>query len=138
MPPQRLYIFDFDNTLCLWRLGPARRAVYESNLREFLVALNTAGHLLTVASSNAQVVSYLGDMKIRILFHHVIGDPTLEKRDMVLRLCSQYPHVSKNNIMFFDDDDDSVIAVQSLGIQSINVAPFTGISLALMAREIEK
>ena len=122
-----------DNTLYLWQLGPARRAVYEESLCTFLLTLRAAGHLLTVASSNAQAASFLSDMNIRSVFHHISGDPTLEKLQMVMEICRMYPHVRKEDIQFFDDDDDSVIAVRAFGIQSMTIAPFTGIPAALMA-----
>jgi hypothetical protein len=86
-----------------------------------------------VASSNAQAAAILSDMNVWSLFHHIIGDPTVEKREMVMEICRMYPHVRKENIQFFDDDDDSVIAVRALGIQSVTIAPFTGIPAALMA-----
>lgn len=128
MSLKQLYIFDLDHTLCLWWLGPACRAAYESRLRVFLKRLLNEGHVLTVASFNQQAEAVLSSMGLLSLFHLVVTGRS-EKVDLVVHICNLFPQITKENVHFFDDDDDSVIAVRAHGINGINVAPLTGIRM---------
>ncbi|KAJ3132054.1 hypothetical protein HDU90_007606 [Geranomyces variabilis] len=121
-----LYIFDLDDTLYLWKLGPAARAAYEAKLRPYLERLSHEGATLAVASFNRNACKLLTSMGIRPLFSQVIcpqelrtgprvADPGLEfdnedKASMVLRVCNSFPDIPRENVQFFDDDIDSVEA----------------------------
>ena len=126
---QGLYIFDFDHTLCLHRLGPARRAEYETRLRAFLGNLRQNGHKLAVTSSNGQAREGLVNMDMDHFFHEIVADPTRAKKEMVLAVTSSFPDVTKDSVIFFDDDADNIEEVANLGITSICVSSFSGVPI---------
>ncbi|KAJ3164707.1 hypothetical protein HDU88_005142 [Geranomyces variabilis] len=142
-----LFIFDLDDTLYLWKLGPAARAAYEAKLRTYLERLRDDGATLAVASFNRNACRVLTSMGIRHLFSQVIcpqelrtgplaADPALEfddedKASMVLRICNSFPDIPRENVRFFDDDVDSVEAVQALGIFATTVSARRGIFIPI-------
>ena len=123
---RKLIIFDFDDTLCLWLLGPIAREKYETRLRAYLQREADSGTVLVVVSYNPDAEMRLVQMRIREHFSRVIHEPQRPKADTVKDLITAGEYT---NITYYDDDIDSVLGVRALGVTAINVAKRIGVPI---------
>ncbi|KAI8588078.1 hypothetical protein BDZ88DRAFT_210127 [Geranomyces variabilis] len=100
-----LYIFDLDDTLYLWKLGPAARAAYEAKLRPYLERLSHEGATLAVASFNRNACKLLTSMGIRPLFSQVICPQELRTG----------PRVADPGLEFDNEDKATLKRCERLG-----------------------
>jgi len=116
----KVYVFDLDNTLLLWKVDKYYKYEYESNLKEFLENLKCKNHILAIASHNMSPRYYLKKMDIYELFDYIIGEYPRKKSDMIVEILKNVNKIKKD-VIFFDDLDSNIIECKENGIKSIKV-----------------
>lgn len=129
---RKLVIFDFDNTLLLWKLGGKAKADYERDIKRIFDTLKASDTILAIASSSTQLDVHIALMDIAKYFDYILFCDSREKRsrtkgDMVTEIMSFVPQIHKKDILFFDDDVDAIKEVRKIGIKTICVSSRSGI-----------
>lgn len=122
----KVYIFDLDNTLLLWKVDKYYRYEYEYNLKEFLENLKCNNHILAIASHNMTPRHYLKNMDICQLFDYIIGEYPRKKSDMIVEILENVKG-KKEDVIFFDDLNSNIEDCENNGIKSIKVDPIKGL-----------
>jgi HAD superfamily phosphatase (TIGR01681 family) len=124
----KLFIFDLDNTLLLWKVTSNYKLEYEHKLKTFLKKLKKNNYILAIASHNTSPRYYLRKMSIDGYFDYIIGEYPRSKYCMILEILNNINNnIKKDDIIFFDDLDSNIEECKKNGIISIKVDPKKGI-----------
>jgi HAD superfamily phosphatase (TIGR01681 family) len=128
---KQLVIFDFDNTIYLYKIPEKLRLEYERKLQLYFFDLCKNGTILAIASYNKDAEEMCRKMNIREYFSIIVGDPSFYEKggkvSMMLNIQRKFPHVEKKDILYFDDDCDNVDDMRKYGVDSICVNSRKGI-----------
>ena len=122
----KVYIFDLDNTLLLWKVDKYYKYEYEYELKKFLENLKCKNHILAIASHNMTPRYYLKNMDIFQLFDYIIGEYPRKKSDMIVEILENVKG-KKEDVIFFDDLNSNIEDCEKNRIISIKVDPMKGL-----------
>ena len=122
----KVIFYDFDNTLCLWKLSPAAKRTYEDQVKKILQVQRDQGIHVAIVSYSTQVRLHCEQIGIDLMVDDIRNAPDKTKAEMIHEILEEIK-VSKENALFLDDDADAVEEVRLYGVRSICVSSMQGI-----------
>src|SRR5688572_11239083 len=105
----KVIFYDFDNTLCLWKLSPLAKLEYEKSVKDILQHQENEGIIRIIVSTSALVHTNVASMNLEKHFDaiHSVKEP-LEKISCILDILKDRK-LSPTDALYFDDDVDCVV-----------------------------
>ncbi|KAI9017767.1 hypothetical protein BC832DRAFT_46068 [Gaertneriomyces semiglobifer] len=123
----KIIFYDFDNTLCLWKLAPAAKSQYESYVRDLLRRQGEQGIIRVIISTSTSLLGDIDTLQIASLIDGAFSVTyPMDKVATIVKVLTERA-LSPDDAWYFDDDFDCVEEARRCGIRSICVSPRQGI-----------
>ncbi|KAJ3183240.1 hypothetical protein HDU85_002266 [Gaertneriomyces sp. JEL0708] len=123
----KIIFYDFDNTLCLWKLAPAAKSQYETCVRDLLRRQGEQGIIRVITSTSTSLLEDIDTLQMASVIDEAFSVTyPLEKVATIMKVLTERV-LSPGDALYFDDDFDCVEEARRCGIKSICVSPRQGI-----------
>ena len=119
--------FDFDDTLCLWKLHPAAKIEHEMKVKDVMDNLKVSGKQLFIVSTSTTLQKDVKEIGIDSFFDGIYAVEDASDKVSLIRNILKEKSLSPSDALYFDDDVDCIIAAREMGVKSICVSPRQGI-----------